>query len=88
MNADTVTIQLNEQAVRQSAVSVSPGLAITSFPEVERHVPLSIPSEQAYFWTPEWQAGERAAIADVAAGRVKNFSGEDLDEIFDWLDAD
>lgn len=29
----------------------------------------SIPMDQAWFWTPEWQAGEREADADIAAGR-------------------
>ena len=28
---------------------------------------------QAYFWTKEWQAGEREAEADVRKGRVKAF---------------
>ena len=29
-----------------------------------------IDAAQAWFWTPEWQAGEREASADLAAGRV------------------
>lgn len=29
--------------------------------------------DQAYFWTEEWQAGEREADEDIAAGRVKTF---------------
>jgi len=29
--------------------------------------------EQAYFWTPEWQAAEAEADADIAAGRGKSF---------------
>ena len=28
---------------------------------------------QAYFWTPEWQAGEREAEEDIRRGRVKAF---------------
>ena len=36
-----------------------------------------IDATQAWFWTPEWQAGERAADADLAAGRGETFdSGE------------
>ena len=27
-----------------------------------------IPSDQAWFWTPEWQAGERQVEVDLAAG--------------------
>lgn len=38
-----------------------------------------IDATQAWFWTPEWQAGERDADADRAAGRVESFgSGEEL----------
>ena len=28
---------------------------------------------QAYYWTEEWQAGEREADEDIAAGRVRTF---------------
>ena len=36
-----------------------------------------IDATQAWFWTPEWQAGEREADADLAAGRSETFeSGE------------
>jgi len=38
-----------------------------------------IPADQAWFWTPEWQAGERQADADIAAGRTEYF---DSDEAF------
>ena len=38
-----------------------------------------IDATQAWFWTPEWQAGEREADADLAAGRVETFgSGEEF----------
>ncbi len=32
-----------------------------------------IDATQAWFWTPEWQKGEREATADIKAGRVKSF---------------
>ena len=39
---------------------------------------------QAWFWTPEWQAGEREADADIAAGRVRSF--DNIDALFAHLD--
>ncbi len=38
-----------------------------------------IDKSQAYFWTPKWQEGEKAAEEDIKVGRVKAFdSAEDL----------
>jgi antitoxin PrlF len=34
------------------------------------HAGTWIPRDQAWFWTPEWQAGEREASEDIAAGRT------------------
>jgi antitoxin PrlF len=36
-----------------------------------------IDATQAWFWSPEWQAGEREADADRAAERVELFSSDD-----------
>jgi hypothetical protein len=30
-------------------------------------------TDQAWFWTEEWQAGEREAAADIATGRTVAF---------------
>jgi hypothetical protein len=40
---------------------------------------------QAWFWTPEWQAGEREADADIAAGRTTSYASEE--EFFAALDS-
>ena len=46
-------------------------------------------SDQAWFWTEEWQAGEREAERDLAAGRVTHFaSDEEFDAALDALDAE
>lgn len=38
-----------------------------------------VDAAQAWFWSAEWQAGEQAAEADLAAGRVETFgSGEEF----------
>jgi antitoxin PrlF len=36
-----------------------------------------IPVDQAWFWTEEWQAGERQADEDIAAGRTTFFGSTD-----------
>lgn len=36
-----------------------------------------IDASQAWFWTPDWQAGEREADADIAAGRVERFESDE-----------
>ncbi|MBU1626099.1 AbrB/MazE/SpoVT family DNA-binding domain-containing protein [bacterium] len=43
-----------------------------------------IDKDQAWFWTKEWQEGEREADEDMKAGRVKAFDNvEDLIEELD-----
>jgi len=36
-----------------------------------------IDATQAWFWTPEWQAGEREADADLAAGRFDRYESDE-----------
>jgi len=38
---------------------------------------MMIDASQAWFWTPEWQAGEREADEDIAAGRVERFESDE-----------
>lgn len=38
-----------------------------------REIESSPDPEQAWFWTAEWQSGEREASEDIAAGRVESF---------------
>ena len=43
-----------------------------------------IPANQSWFWTKEWQDGEKEAEEDKAAGRLKSFdSADDLLEDLD-----
>ncbi|MBU1486962.1 hypothetical protein KKH56_02780 [bacterium] len=42
--------------------------------------------DQAWFWTPEWQAKEREADEDLRAGRYKRFKAEEVDRAIKWLD--
>ena len=42
-----------------------------------------IDPSQAYFWTKEWQSGEREAEADIRAGRIKK--AKSVKELMDGL---
>src|SRR5438045_6764545 len=44
----------------------------------------SLHESQAWFWTPEWQEGEREADEDLAAGRTTKFKSPEL--LDDYLD--
>ncbi|MGD0018123.1 MAG: AbrB/MazE/SpoVT family DNA-binding domain-containing protein [Candidatus Limnocylindrales bacterium] len=46
---------------------------------------VAVPADQAWFWTERWQAMEREANADIAAGRVAIVEG--ADELIAHLDA-
>ncbi|HEX7611671.1 MAG TPA: hypothetical protein VF371_02770 [Candidatus Limnocylindrales bacterium] len=46
---------------------------------------VAVPADQAWFWTNRWQAMEREADADIAAGR--NTIVEGADELIAHLDA-
>lgn len=45
-----------------------------------------IDKSQAYFWSPSWQAGERQASEDIAAGRVHG--ADDVESLIASLDAE
>lgn len=45
-----------------------------------------LPRDQEYYWTEEWQAGERESRAELAAGRGHRF--DTADEAIRWLLAD
>lgn len=43
-----------------------------------------IPAEQYWFWTKEWQKGEKEAEEDIVAGKIKSF--DNVDELLEDLD--
>ena len=46
---------------------------------------VAVPADQAWFWTDRWQAMEREADADIAAGRLTVHDGPEA--MFDYLDS-
>jgi hypothetical protein len=54
----------------------------------EPHPARPAPADQAWFWTPQWQEGEREVNEHVAAGReTVHETGADLLAHLDSLDA-
>jgi AbrB family looped-hinge helix DNA binding protein len=52
---------------------------------IELRPVLPVPADQSWFWTERWQAMEREADEDIAAGRLTTVDG--VDEMFELLDA-
>jgi hypothetical protein len=52
-----------------------------------RRVPLTMSRAQEYFWGAAWQQGERAALADLEAGRRVRFASDDPEDAARGLDA-
>jgi AbrB family looped-hinge helix DNA binding protein len=57
--------------------NMEPGDFVEVSLDEEGHIILTpkklVDASQAYFWTEEWQKGERKADEDIRAGRVKQF---------------
>jgi antitoxin PrlF len=57
---------------------------VTESGEVMLHGFTAVPANQRWFWTEQWQAGEREAADQIAAGQTKIF--EDAKAMFADLD--
>lgn len=62
-------------------------LEVTERPDgvFELRATLPIPADEAWFWTDRWQAMEREADEDIAAGRVTYF--ENVDDFIAHLES-
>jgi antitoxin MazE len=60
----------NEPGTQIEVTEIRPGVF-----EIRAVVP--VPADQTWFWTERWQAMEREADDDVAAGRVRHFESAD-----------
>jgi len=77
----TITIPA---AVRKMA-GISPGDVLrvamsTETGTVTLTPQVTIDRDQAWYWTPEWQKGEREADEDIAAGRVYKMKADSMSE--------
>lgn len=49
------------------------------------HWSLDTYARQTYYWTPEWQEGEREADEDIKHGRIVEF--DDVEDATRWLNS-
>ena len=84
----TVMVELNSSsATMQEWI----GATVATPVDLPRHglisagltMPTVIPDDEAFFWTPRWQAGERASEEDYLAGRSHRF--DTVDEAIRYL---
>lgn len=63
-------------------------LEVTERPDgvIELRPHVSVPADQAWFWSERWQQMEREADADIAAGRV--VATDSVGDFLDELDSD
>jgi hypothetical protein len=62
-------------ATSASQTTIHFGRAVTTAPNVARDgLPGTIPSDQLFFWTRQWQEGEAESAAARAAGDVREFA--------------
>ena len=83
MSDRRITIDVGACASTSRTFLVRPPIARATTPVRPGGPPLVIPESQEYYWTSEWQAGEREALAEIAAGQTKEF--ESAQDAIRWL---
>jgi hypothetical protein len=48
-------------------------------------VPLTIPTEQEYYWRYRWQNEERQCLLEVNSGEALTFDSDDPEDVARWL---
>jgi hypothetical protein len=70
----TWTLVLKTNGATSSKPNSFPG-GVSSSPErIPAHMPPSVPADQLYYWTGTWRQGEAEGLADLAAGRARDFT--------------
>lgn len=83
-----ITIPVAPDKAHASASCVAfalsiPSTGVTESSRLSRGAPAFIPADEEFYWTSKWQEGERRALADLEAGRFREFA-DPLDAIR-WL---
>ncbi len=67
-------LTIPQEALAKLRLNEGDVLELRVFNDKMELVPMAlIPRDQLWYWTPEWQAKEKEAEEDIAAGRVKRF---------------
>src|SRR2546425_9403569 len=68
-----VVIAIEPAGVSAPPTSPMPSATNAVAPLPPSKMPLVMSKDEVYFWTASWQASEKRADADIAAGRVRRF---------------
>lgn len=74
MLAATYPVNASPTAASAEEASVMTPISTNSNRPAPRGIPSSIPSDELFFWTEDWQASEARADEDVHLGRVASFA--------------
>lgn len=83
------TLSSRELGMTEGGRSVKPGslieMASGTPRRLPRHIPFSVPRDQLYYWTREWQEAEAEADEELRRGEARIF--DDPEEALRWLDS-
>ena len=78
------TVRIPTKIVKQMGLKKDNSFEVVLTTDGILLVPLvQIPKSQEYYWTKEWQEGERDADKDIEKGRLESF--DNADDLFDSL---
>jgi hypothetical protein len=69
---EVITLSEDGSAGPDDLVTLARAIRHMAFLILGEHNP-----DQAWFWTPEWQAGERQADEDIVAGRLTRYGSDE-----------
>jgi AbrB family looped-hinge helix DNA binding protein len=73
------------KAIGMSGETLVVASAVENGHEILIKVQMTVDRDQAWFWTPEWQAEEKASAKDSRDGKVTRMSADDFSrEIENW----
>lgn len=56
------------------SVAVRPNTSTSNVSRARHDVPVTIPRDQLYYWSGQWQRGEEVALAELARGEGRYFA--------------